>query len=72
MDAPHDMLLLFVRPLNRLRIDYMVTGSAASMAYGEPRLTLDVDIVLELPRDRVEHLAGAFPAPDFYCPPTDI
>lgn len=36
------------------------------MYYGEPRLTLDVDIVVELPTSRVRELCEAFPANDFY------
>ena len=43
-----DLFLVFIRPLNRLSIPYMVTGSAASMAYGEPRMTHDIDLVVEL------------------------
>ncbi|OGV62854.1 MAG: hypothetical protein A2498_04055 [Lentisphaerae bacterium RIFOXYC12_FULL_60_16] len=72
MDTSLDLWLLFVRPLNRLSIEYMVTGSAASMAYGEPRLTLDVDIVLELSKDGAKKLVQAFPEPDFYCPPLEV
>ena len=46
------LIALFVRPLNRLRIPYMVTGGVASVVYGEPRLTRDIDLVIDLhPRD---------------------
>ncbi len=30
-----------MRPYERLGIPYMIAGSVASVAYGEPRLTLD-------------------------------
>ena len=40
-----ELFLLFVRPLNRANIRYMVTGSVAAIFYGEPRLTHDVDLV---------------------------
>jgi len=63
---------MFVGPLNRLGLEYMVTGSAASMAYGEPRLTLDVDLVVELPRERIGELVLAFPSQAFYCPPVEV
>jgi len=72
MDIPPDMWLAFIRPLNRLGVEYMVTGSAASMAYGEPRLTLDVDIVLQLVGGRVRDFVQAFPVEDYYCPPEDV
>jgi hypothetical protein len=47
-------------------IHYRVVGSMASMAYGEPRFTNDVDIVAELTLDKVPALCKAFAAPDFY------
>lgn len=50
----------------------MVTGSAASMAYGEPRLTLDLDLVVELAVTRVPDFVRAFPPDQFYCPPEDV
>ena len=43
---------LFVTPLNRAGIEYMVTGGLAAVIYGHPRLTLDGDLVVRLePRD---------------------
>ncbi len=47
-------------------IHYRVVGSMASMAYGEPRFTNDVDIVAELTMDKVPALCKAFAAPDYY------
>ena len=35
------LVALFVRPLNTLRIPYLVTGAVAAVVYGEPRLTRD-------------------------------
>ena len=53
-------------------IPYMVTGSVASMIYGEPRLTLGVDIVLELQIDRAGAFLDAFPDSEFYRPPLEV
>lgn len=72
MGPPADLFHVFIGPLNRLGLPYMVTGSAASMAYGEPRLTLDVDLVLELPQSRIPDLVAAFPDDSFYCPPPEV
>lgn len=72
MAPPPDLLPLFVGPLNRLGLDYMVTGSVASMAYGEPRLTLGVDLVIELPASAVAGFVDAFPAEAFYCPFAEV
>jgi hypothetical protein len=62
-----DELLRFaVGVLERLRVPYLVTGSIATVFYGEPRFTNDVDIVVDLPLDRVGELCRSFPAGDFY------
>jgi hypothetical protein len=41
----HELLALVAETFNRLGIPYLVTGSVASMAYGEPRLINDIDVV---------------------------
>ena len=67
-----DPVLIFAAGLNEIGARYMVTGSVASIAYGEPRLTHDIDIVVELDRAQSGLLALKFPAPDFYCPPIEV
>jgi hypothetical protein len=52
--------------LERLQVPYMIVGSFASSAYGEPRFTQDIDIVVELAAERVSAFCAAFPQPDFY------
>lgn len=42
---------LFLKPLNALGLLYMVTGAVATILYGEPRLTYDLDLVLEIDAD---------------------
>jgi hypothetical protein len=67
-----ELLALVVDTLKWLRIPYLVTGSVASMAYGEPRLTNDIDVVAGI---RTAHLPGlleAFPADTFYLSPEAI
>jgi len=66
-----ELFLLFVRPLNRAGIRYVVTGSVAAIFYGEPRLTHDVDFVVFLREADIEALAKAFPPADFYLPPPE-
>jgi hypothetical protein len=39
--------------LERLEIPYMVVGGFATILYGEPRLTLDVDIVVDMKTEHV-------------------
>lgn len=67
-----DLVLLFTRPLERAGLRYFITGSIAGMIYGEPRLTMDVDLVLVLPQPGVGKLIAAFDETLFYCPPRDV
>jgi hypothetical protein len=66
-----ELFLLFVRPLNRAGIRYVVSGSVAAIFYGEPRLTHDVDFVVFLNANDIQKLFEAFPEKDFYLPPKE-
>jgi hypothetical protein len=43
-----------------------VTGSIATILYGEPRFTNDIDVVVQLPPEAVEAFCAAFPQGEFY------
>jgi hypothetical protein len=47
-------------------ISYFVTGAVAAIAYGEPRLTNDIDIVADLGEDKIPGLKSCYPADEFY------
>ena len=67
------LFLLFTDRLERLGLRYMVTGSVAGILYGEPRLTHDVDLVLEITSDDdASALCAAFPEEEFYCAPEEV
>jgi len=68
----HNLFRIFVSRLNKLSIPYMITGAVASIIYGEPRLTNDIDLVINMKSDDVETFADAFPIEDFYCPPPEV
>jgi len=68
----HDLFLVFIKPLNKLKIRYMVTGSVACIIYGEPRLTHDMDLVLKMSLQEAERFTSAFPLDHFYCPPLEV
>lgn len=55
-----------VQVLEEQGITYLLVGSLASGVYGEPRLTHDIDFVLELRAEQVTRLCEAFPAPDYF------
>lgn len=61
-----ELLRYLVDTLDRLRIHYMIVGSHASIYYGEPRFTQDVDIVVELTPSVLPGLLERFPASEFY------
>jgi hypothetical protein len=64
---PSDLLRKLATELERLGIEYLVTGSIATITYGEPRFTNDIDVVVELRLDHVDAFCSAFPSPEFYC-----
>lgn len=51
-----DVLALVASRLDQAGIPYMVTGSMASGYYGQPRMTRDVDLVVELGSGHPESL----------------
>ncbi len=44
---PFELLIIISHTFETLKIPYFVTGSIASMTYGEPRFTNDIDIRVE-------------------------
>ncbi|MGQ0695063.1 MAG: hypothetical protein ACT4OL_05735 [Nitrospiraceae bacterium] len=62
----YELLEQVVQTFERLQIPYLVTGSVASMAYGEPRLTNDIDLVAGVENKHVSGLLAAFPSASFY------
>jgi hypothetical protein len=63
---------LFARPLGQLGVRYLVSGSVASMLYGEPRITHDIDFVVFLREQEAAKLPAIFPPPEFYVPPPSV
>ncbi len=64
-----DLLRRVTGIMDRLGIAHFVTGSVATIAYGEPRLTNDVDLVVRLAPRQVGPLCEAFPQDEFYISP---
>ena len=63
---------IFTTRLDKMGLRYMVTGAAASIIYGEPRLTHDIDLVVEMAEKDAKGIIEAFPSEQFYCPPIDV
>lgn len=66
------LIALFVRPLNQLGIPYLITGGVASVIYGEPRFTRDIDLVVKLETRSAGRFAAAWPSRKFYVPPVEV
>lgn len=67
-----DPIWIFLDPLESKGFEYFVTGSVASIFYGEPRLTHDIDLVLHLELANMRKFTELFSPDSFYCPPLDI
>jgi hypothetical protein len=63
---PAELLAQAVRTFEGGGIPYFVTGALAGIAYGEPRLTNDIDIVADVQEKDIEALLAGFPAEEFY------
>ena len=50
----------------------MIVGGLASIVYGEPRLTQDIDVVASFTPMEAGRLVAQFPESDFYCAPRDV
>lgn len=66
---PSDLLRFVASALERLGLRYFVTGSTATIFFGEPRFTNDIDIVVDLPADAIDALCSQFPEHEFYVSP---
>jgi hypothetical protein len=69
MDEP---ITLFTSRFTAAGLVALVTGSVAASIYGEPRMTNDLDLVLELDDAAIARLVAAFPDEDFYCAPAEV
>jgi hypothetical protein len=46
--------------LNRAKVEYLLVGGVASIAYGVPRVTQDIDILINPTKDNAEKLLAVF------------
>ena len=72
MIGPIDVLKDVVERFDKVGIEYFLVGSLASMYYGEPRYTNDIDLVAEIKPHLISSFQNLFPPEDYYCPPLEI
>jgi hypothetical protein len=63
---PSDLLRRVADTLGILGVRYAVVGSMASTLYGDLRITNDIDVVIDLPLEKVQAFCAEFPDPEFY------
>jgi hypothetical protein len=61
-----------LQTLERLDVPYVIIGAFAGTSYGITRVTLDVDIVVDLNESHIQALAAAYPPPRFYADPDQM
>jgi hypothetical protein len=69
--ARSEIFNIFTSKLNEAGFPYFITGSVAAMYYGTPRLTHDVDIVLNLFGNQIKSFTALFSPDKFYIPPEE-
>lgn len=67
-----DFISLFVAPLENTGIHYMIAGSVASSIYGEPRNTLDIDMVVFPDSTQLGQFHSIFNEENYYLPPVEV
>jgi len=70
-----DLLTVFsnlIKSLDEIKIEYMLVGSLASMVYGEPRMTKDFDLVIEIKPKDLKKFYEFFDLKDYYVPPYEV
>jgi predicted nucleotidyltransferase len=65
MSEELELLKILARRLDGAKIPYLVSGSVAASYYTEPRMTRDIDLVVELTAADVDRFVGLF-RDDFY------
>ncbi len=70
--SPLPHLAIFYERLADNAIPCVIVGSVASMHFGEPRSTIDIDLVVQATSEDAARIASAFPSERFYTPPIPV
>lgn len=62
----HELLKHLINVFEKFDIEYFVAGSIASIFYGEPRFTNDIDVVADINENHISKLLKSFPEEEFY------
>ncbi|MFO7943919.1 MAG: nucleotidyltransferase [Anaerolineales bacterium] len=67
-----DFVHLVLEVLEEAGVPYLIGGAVAAWAWGEPRATRDLDLVVRIPGDAVKQLSGEFQKRAMQLPPDII
>ena len=67
-----DFVKLVIEALEAAEIDYLIGGAVASWAWGEPRSTMDLDLVVNIPLEAASRLSQELEKRDMLVPPEII
>lgn len=69
MDEQEDLLRQVIDTLKQMGVPYMIGGSVALALWAVPRTTHDLDIVVDVPEERIEEFCDHFQPPRYYIDP---
>ncbi|MEM9151268.1 MAG: hypothetical protein AAGB19_12545 [Cyanobacteria bacterium P01_F01_bin.3] len=69
---PFDLACELHSILNRIGVDYFVTGGVAACCHGEPRATVDLDLVIQIESKDVDILGKTLEESGFYVPQINL
>jgi hypothetical protein len=64
----NDFVLMVLDALEKSEIPYMIGGAVAAWAWGEPRATRDLDLVIQIPDSAVDKLSQELEKREMYLP----
>lgn len=67
-----DFVHLVLDALKEAKIPYLIGGAVAAWAWGEPRATMDLDLVVDIPEHAIKSFSGALKKRGMELPPDII
>jgi hypothetical protein len=67
-----EFILQVIEAIEAVGIEYMIGGAVAAWAWGQPRSTLDLDLVVNIPMDAIDKLSEELTKRDMLVPPEVI
>jgi len=70
--SQQQLLISAVRILDDNSIPFMISGSFASSIQGEPRMTHDIDFVIQIHEEDITKIINAFKQPEYYLSESSV